>query len=106
MSGIPGGGGYQGLENMAGIVHITSSGDSMSGIGGFCRHCSNPIGTCSCNYVPPWSTPEKPFFPGTATMHASQHKLAVTNDWLCGWNACLDEIDRRGGFAAQRDSNS
>ena len=31
-------------------------------------------------------------------MFASQHKMAVTNEWMRGWNACLDEIDRNGGF--------
>lgn len=37
-------------------------------------------------------------FPGTAGMYTSQHKLAVTEDWMRGWNACLDAIDRLGGF--------
>lgn len=37
-------------------------------------------------------------FPGTASMFASQRRLAVTSEWMKGWNACLDEIDRRGGF--------
>ena len=45
--------------------------------------------------------PPKPFFPGTASMYASQHRLAVTTEWMRGWNACLDEIDRNGGFAAK-----
>lgn len=38
------------------------------------------------------------YFPGTASMYASRHKLAVTEDWMRGWNACLDAIDRLGGF--------
>lgn len=37
-------------------------------------------------------------FPGTAGMYASQRRLAVTQEWMKGWNACLDEIDRLGGF--------
>jgi hypothetical protein len=40
----------------------------------------------------------KTHFPGTASQFASQHRLAVTNEWMRGWNACLDEIDRNGGF--------
>jgi hypothetical protein len=40
----------------------------------------------------------KPFFPGTASMFASEHRMAVTTEWMRGWNACLDEIDRNGGF--------
>lgn len=39
-----------------------------------------------------------PAFPGTAGMYASQHRLAVTEEWMRGWNACLDAIDRLGGF--------
>lgn len=37
-------------------------------------------------------------FPGTASMHASERRMAVSTDWLRGWNACLDEIDQLGGF--------
>ena len=37
-------------------------------------------------------------FPGTASMFASQHKMAVTDEWMRGWNACLDELDRKGVF--------
>jgi hypothetical protein len=40
----------------------------------------------------------KPRFPGTASMFASEHRMAVTTEWMRGWNACLDEIDRNGGF--------
>ena len=40
----------------------------------------------------------KPPFPGTASMYACEHKLAVTEEWMRGWNACLDTIDRMGGF--------
>ena len=40
----------------------------------------------------------KPYFPGTASMFAFERQLAVTNEWMRGWNACLDEIDRNGGF--------
>lgn len=42
-------------------------------------------------------------FPGTAGMHASQHRLAVTEEWMRGWNACLDEIDRLGGFNRENE---
>ena len=40
----------------------------------------------------------RPMFPGTASMYASQHRMAVTQEWMRGWNACLDAIDRLGGF--------
>lgn len=40
----------------------------------------------------------KPSFPGTASMYAAQHRMAVTTEWMRGWNACLDAIDRQGGF--------
>jgi hypothetical protein len=40
----------------------------------------------------------KPSFPGTASMYAATHRLAVTEEWMRGWNACLDAIDRLGGF--------
>lgn len=40
----------------------------------------------------------QPSFPGTASMYAAQHRLAVTEEWMRGWNACLDAIDRAGGF--------
>lgn len=38
------------------------------------------------------------YFPGTASMFASQHNMAVTEEWMRGWNACLDELDRKGVF--------
>ena len=38
------------------------------------------------------------YFPGSAGMFASQHNMVVTNEWMRGWNACLDELDRRGVF--------
>ena len=44
------------------------------------------------------SNERQSYFPGTASMYASQHKLAVTTEWMRGWNACLDEIDILGGF--------
>lgn len=40
----------------------------------------------------------KPAFPGTASMYAASHHMAVTQEWMRGWNACLDAIDRLGGF--------
>lgn len=40
----------------------------------------------------------KPAFPGTASMYAASNRMAVTQDWMRGWNACLDAIDRLGGF--------
>jgi hypothetical protein len=30
--------------------------------------------------------------------YASERKMTVTREWMRGWNACLDEIDRNGGF--------
>lgn len=46
------------------------------------------------------AVPQRPdvVFPGTASMYASRHRLAVTEEWMRGWNACLDAIDRLGGF--------
>ena len=38
------------------------------------------------------------FFPGTGRMFSGHHRLAVTKEWLAGWDACLAEIDKRGGF--------
>lgn len=40
----------------------------------------------------------KPVFPGTASMYAASNRMAVTQEWMRGWNACLDAIDRLGGF--------
>jgi len=40
----------------------------------------------------------KPAFPGTASMYAASNRMAVTQEWMRGWNACLDAIDRLGGF--------
>lgn len=48
----------------------------------------------------------KSFFPGTASMFASEHKLAVTTEWMRGWNACLDEIGRNGGFTRNPEGQS
>lgn len=41
------------------------------------------------------ATPATPAAPsiGTASMYAQQHGLAVTTEWMIGWNACLDAID-------------
>jgi hypothetical protein len=44
-------------------------------------------------------------FPGTAAMFASERRMAVTNEWMRGWNACLDEIDRRGGFSVRHSES-
>lgn len=40
----------------------------------------------------PAATPAAPSI-GTASMYAQQHGLAVTTEWMIGWNACLDAID-------------
>jgi hypothetical protein len=42
--------------------------------------------------------PVKDCFPGTAGMFAERNSLAVSKEWRLGWNACLAEIDRLGGF--------
>lgn len=47
----------------------------------------------------PQVDPFKGLFPGTASMFSSARHMAVTEEWMRGWNACLDEIDRRGGFS-------
>jgi hypothetical protein len=39
-------------------------------------------------YLRPWV--------GTASMYAGEHKLAVSDQWCQGWNACLDALDARG----------
>lgn len=44
----------------------------------------------------------KPAFPGTASMYAASNHMAVTQEWMRGWNACLDAIDRLGGFKRER----
>jgi hypothetical protein len=41
------------------------------------------------------------FYPGTARMFSHAHNLAVTKEWLAGWDACLAELDKRGCFTAR-----
>ena len=51
---------------------------------------------CLASKAPPRSRRGR--FPGTASMYASEHRMAVTTEWMRGWNACLDAIDLLGGF--------
>jgi hypothetical protein len=43
-------------------------------------------------------TQAEQFFPGTGRMFAHSRKMAVTKEWLAGWDACLAELDKRGCF--------
>jgi hypothetical protein len=43
-------------------------------------------------------TSAEQYFPGTGRMFAHARKMAVTKEWLAGWDACLAELDKRGAF--------
>lgn len=51
-------------------------------------------------YKPTEPSRREQCFPGTGRMFSDHHQMAVSSDWLAGWDACIAEIDKRRGFSS------